>query len=112
MSPSSVIMSKEIIPHGRDVIQPFDLPITKGLEESIQAFQQLDDYRAQANSRSAHGASPAQLRSRPRNRSETSSNRRRIECRARARIQDHRALTEESLTEHWQRAFKIFDLLL
>jgi len=29
--------------NGRDVIQPFDLPITKGLEESIQAFQHLDE---------------------------------------------------------------------
>lgn len=28
--------------NGRDVIQPFDLPITKGLQESIHAFRELD----------------------------------------------------------------------
>jgi hypothetical protein len=27
----------------RDVIEPFDLPITKGLQESIQAFKQIDE---------------------------------------------------------------------
>jgi uncharacterized protein DUF1931 len=28
--------------NGRDVIQPWDLPITKGLQESIHQFQELD----------------------------------------------------------------------
>ena len=28
--------------NGRDVIQPFDLPITKGLQESIHAFRGVD----------------------------------------------------------------------
>jgi hypothetical protein len=27
----------------RDVIEPFDLPITKGLQESIHAFKQIDE---------------------------------------------------------------------
>ena len=29
--------------NGRDIIQPFDLPITKGLQESIHAFRELDE---------------------------------------------------------------------
>lgn len=28
--------------NGRDVIQPFDLPITKGLQESIHAYRRID----------------------------------------------------------------------
>jgi Domain of unknown function (DUF1931) len=41
--------------NGRDVIQPFDLPITKGLQESIHAFRKMD---AASDPRSA-GRSPA-----------------------------------------------------
>lgn len=29
--------------NARDVIQPFDLPVTKGLQESIHAFRRLDE---------------------------------------------------------------------
>ncbi|HZX04372.1 DUF1931 family protein, partial [Kribbella sp.] len=29
--------------NGRDVLQPRDLPITKGLQESIHAFRKLDE---------------------------------------------------------------------
>jgi hypothetical protein len=29
--------------NGRDIIQPFDLPITKGLQESIHAFREVDE---------------------------------------------------------------------
>lgn len=28
--------------NGRDIIQPFDLPITKGLQESIHEFKHID----------------------------------------------------------------------
>jgi hypothetical protein len=28
--------------HGRDIIQPYDLPITKGLQEAIQEFKFID----------------------------------------------------------------------
>jgi Domain of unknown function (DUF1931) len=28
--------------NGRDIVQPWDLPITKGLQESIHAFEELD----------------------------------------------------------------------
>src|ERR1700716_2586263 len=31
--------------NGRDVIQPSDLPITKGLQESIHAYRRIDDER-------------------------------------------------------------------
>lgn len=29
--------------NGRDIIEPFDLPITKGLQESIHAFRTIDE---------------------------------------------------------------------
>ena len=29
--------------NGRDIIEPFDLPITKGLQECIHAFREIDD---------------------------------------------------------------------
>ena len=29
--------------NGRDIIEPFDLPITKGLQESMHAFRRLDE---------------------------------------------------------------------
>ncbi|HYR87751.1 MAG TPA: DUF1931 family protein [Terriglobia bacterium] len=29
--------------NGRDIIQPFDLPITKGLQESIQSFRKINE---------------------------------------------------------------------
>jgi Domain of unknown function (DUF1931) len=29
--------------NGRDIVQPFDLPITKGLQESIQEFRFIDE---------------------------------------------------------------------
>jgi hypothetical protein len=29
--------------NGRDIIQPFDLPITKGLQECIHAFREMDE---------------------------------------------------------------------
>jgi hypothetical protein len=29
--------------NGRDIIEPFDLPITKGLQESIHAFREMDE---------------------------------------------------------------------
>ena len=29
--------------NGRDIIQPFDLPITKGLQETIHAFREIDE---------------------------------------------------------------------
>src|SRR4051794_4983776 len=29
--------------NGRDIIEPFDLPITKGLQESIHEFKEIDE---------------------------------------------------------------------
>ncbi|MFD1052275.1 DUF1931 family protein [Kibdelosporangium lantanae] len=29
--------------NGRDVIQPYDLPVTKGLQERVREFDQLDE---------------------------------------------------------------------
>ena len=32
--------------NGRGIIEPFDLPITKGLQESIHEFRKIDEQRA------------------------------------------------------------------
>jgi hypothetical protein len=99
--------------NGRDIIQPFDLPITKGLQESIHDFRKLDeaielepilDYLmarppldlACADETEARlpevagGLSIALARS--------------------FKIIDSDAKNPQ--TEHWERSFRIFDLLL
>ena len=99
--------------NGRDIIQPFDLPITKGLQESIHAFRRLDEEielqpildhlsrrppldRAYADETEARlpevvgGLSYALAHT--------------------FRIIDPESKNPSS--EHWHRAFRIFDLLL
>jgi hypothetical protein len=99
--------------NGRGVIAPFDLPITKGLQESIHAFEELDEGIAllpiidhltarppldlalsveteERLPKIAGGLSVALARS--------------------FKILD--PLVKNPATEHWQRSIRIFDLLL
>ena len=46
----------------RDVIEPWDLPITKGLQESTHAFQRLEEEIESAHSGVADGQAAALLR--------------------------------------------------
>jgi hypothetical protein len=99
--------------NGRDVIQPFDLPITKGLQERIHEFQQID--RALGLSPildQLAGRRPADLA---------------LSDRAEARLPEvaggigvalahcFRILSPDlknPRTEHWEQAHRIFDLFL
>lgn len=99
--------------NGRDVIQPFDLPITKGLEESIHAFQQLDEAIALKPILDRLTARP------PLNLDldqETEARLPAIVGGLSVALARAFKIIEPELknprTEHWQRAFKIFDLLL
>ena len=100
--------------NNRDIIEPWDLPITKGLQESIHAFEKLDvdigleplldktvprpadldrPYSAETETRLpsiAGGLSVALARS--------------------FKIIDPNL--KNPMTEHWERAFQIFDQLL
>jgi hypothetical protein len=100
--------------NGRDIVEPWDLPITKGLQESIHAFEKLDvdigleplldktvprpadldrPYSAETETRLpsiAGGLSVALARS--------------------FKIIDPNL--KNPMTEHWERAFQIFDQLL
>jgi hypothetical protein len=99
--------------NGRDIIEPFDLPITKGLQESIHAFRNLDEeielqpilddllarppldlaYSVETEARLpaiAGGLSVALART--------------------FKIIDPGLKNFQ--TEHWERSFRIFDLLL
>ena len=99
--------------NGRDIIEPFDLPITKGLQESMYAFRDIDEeielrpildrlthqppldlaYGAETEARLpqvAGGLSVALART--------------------FKIIDPNL--KNPRTEHWERSFQIFDLLL
>jgi hypothetical protein len=99
--------------NGRDVIQPFDLPITKGLQGSIQAFQHLDEDIALKPILDRLTERPSlDLDLDP----ETEARLPTIVGGLSVALACAFKLIEPGLknprTEHWQRAFKIFDLLL
>ena len=99
--------------NGRDVIEPFDLPITKGLQESVHAFREIDE-------RTGIGPVLDRLVARPPLDLALSDE-------AEARLPEVAgglgvalartfAIIDPRLknprTEHWERSFRIFDLLL
>ena len=99
--------------NGRDVIEPWDLPITKGLQESIHDFGDIDE-EIELQPILHHLATQ-----RPMEASVTEATEARLPgiagglSIALARtftIVDPKLQNPQS--EHWQRAFRIFDLLL
>jgi hypothetical protein len=99
--------------NGRDIVQPWDLPITKGLQESIHAFEELDvDIGLE---RILDETAPQPPLDRPLS----------VETEARlpsivggisvALTHTFKIIDPElkhPATEHWERAFEIFDQLL
>jgi hypothetical protein len=99
--------------NGRDIVQPWDLPITKGLQESIHAFEELDvDIGLE---RIAEETAPRPPLDRPLS----------VETEARlplivggmslALARTFKITAPElknPATEHWEHAFEIFDQLL
>jgi Domain of unknown function (DUF1931) len=100
--------------NGRDIIQPFDLPITKGLQESMHAFRKLEEAIAvQPILDSIMARPPLDLACA-------------VETEARllpevagglslALAQTFKIIDpalKNPQSEHWERSFHIFDLLL
>jgi hypothetical protein len=99
--------------NGRDVIEPQDLPITKGLQESIQAFKTIDE-------EVSLDEALEQLTRRPpldvTYSDEVEANLTQIAGGLGVALARTFPILEEGLknpqTEHWDRAIRIFDLLL
>lgn len=99
--------------NGRDIIEPFDLPITKGLQESIHAFTEFDeDIELKPILDHLSARPPLDLAYS-------------VETEARlpaivgglsvALARTFKIIgpdLKNPQTEHWEKAFKIFDLLL
>ena len=100
--------------NGRDIVEPWDLPITKGLQESIRAFEKLDVKIGLEPILDRKTPRPADL-DRPFS-VETDARLPAIAgglsvALARAfKIMDPEL--KHPVTEHWERAFQIFDQLL
>jgi hypothetical protein len=97
--------------NGRVIIEPFDLPITKGLQESIHEFEKIDEQIE---------LQPIQLTARPpldlAYGEDTES--RLPEVVGGLSVGLARAFKiidgnpKDPATEHWQKCFRIFDLLM
>jgi hypothetical protein len=100
--------------NGRDIVEPWDLPITKGLQESIHAFEELDVDIGLEPLLDKKVPRPADL-DRPYS-EETETRLPAIAgglsvalARSFKIIDPH---IKNPVTEHWERAFQIFDQLL
>jgi Domain of unknown function (DUF1931) len=93
--------------NGRDIIEPWDLPITKGLQETIHDFRGMDEAAEQivaippqelAYSEETEGRLP-----------EIAGGLSLALARAFKIIEPR---LKNPQTEHWERAYRVFDLLL
>jgi hypothetical protein len=100
--------------NGRDIIQVWDLPITKGLQESIHAFEQLDTEIGLEPLLDKNAPRPADL-DRPFS-VETELRLPAIAGGLSLSLARSFKIIDPDLknpaTEHWERAFRIFDQLL
>lgn len=99
--------------NGRDIIQPFDLPITKGLQENIHQFRKLDseiDFRSIID-RVISGP-PLDLAY------SEETDAKLPECAGGLSVALGHSFKiikpdlKNPQTEHWERTFRIFDLLI
>jgi hypothetical protein len=98
--------------NARDIVEPFDLPITKGLQESIHIFRKLDEEIALKpilDAIAVHPVVPTYSQS-------TEEEFPNIAGGLSVALARTFKIIEPGLknpqTEHWERTFKIFDLLL
>jgi hypothetical protein len=99
--------------NGRDIIEPFDLPITWGLQESIKTFRELDeDIELQPILERLAGLPALELSYSERTRAELPEIVGGLSVAlARAfKILEPELKNPQSV--HWERAYRIFDLLL
>jgi hypothetical protein len=97
----------------RDIIEPWDLPVTKGLQESIDQFQKLDDEIELAPILAEIAARP------PLDREPSEDTQARLPMLAGgmslALARTIRTIDPKGAVVHtvlWERAFRLFDLLL
>ena len=99
--------------NGRDVIEPWDLPITKGLQETIHDFRGMDEAAEVRPMLEEIVAIPPQELAYS---EETESRLPEIAGGLSLALARAFKIIEPRLknpqTEHWERAFRIFDLLL
>jgi hypothetical protein len=99
--------------NGRDIIQPWDLPITKGLQESIFFFRQLDEeieMQPILNQLSARPPLDLAYSEQTEKRLPQIAGGLSVALARTFKIIDPELKNPE--TKHWQRLFAIFDLLL
>ncbi|WP_050625885.1 DUF1931 family protein [Bradyrhizobium viridifuturi] len=99
--------------NGRDIIEPFDLPITKGLQESIHAFRKIDEeIELQPILDHLTARPPLDLAYSD----ETESRLPEVAGGLSVALAHTFKLLDSKLknprSEHWERCFRIFDLLL
>ena len=99
--------------NGRDIIQPFDLPITKGLQESMHAFRKLEEAIAlQPILNSIMARPPLDLAWAD----ETEARLPEVAGGLSLALAQTFKIIDPALknpqSEHWERSFRIFDLLL
>jgi hypothetical protein len=98
---------------GRDVIEPTDLPITKGLQETIHRFQQLDQDFGMEVSLERIAAVPqlgSEVGEETRGRLPDVAGGLAMALAQAFRILDPEVRNPSS--RHWERAFRLFELLL
>jgi hypothetical protein len=99
--------------NGRDIVEPFDLPITKGLQECLQAFRTLDEDIALEPILDRVTAIPPldlALSEATEVRLPSVVGGLSVALAQSFKIIDPKLKNPSS--EHWERAFRIFDLLL
>jgi hypothetical protein len=99
--------------NARDVIEPHDLPITKGLQESIHQFKELDEDIGLTPILEQLAARPpldVTLASETEERLPLVAGGLSVALARTFVIIDAKLVNPQ--TEHWERAFRIFDLLL
>jgi hypothetical protein len=100
--------------NGRDVIEPHDLPITKGLQESIHQFRRLDEEVDLEPILERLAQRYPQLDRPPTD--ETEAELAEVVGGLSVALARSFTIVDPELvnpsTEHWERAFRLFDLLL
>jgi hypothetical protein len=99
--------------NGRDIIQPFDLPITKGLQENIQDFRKLNEEIELQPILDRLAALPPLDRAYS---DETEASLPRVVGGLSVALARSFKIVDPKLknpqTEHWERSLRIFDLLM
>jgi hypothetical protein len=98
--------------NGRDVIEPFDLPIAHGLQEGLYESTDWTRTSSRAHPRRRRDAAATRSVVQPGHRGPAPGRRRGPDRGPRTELQGPRPQVKNPCTSHWERAFRIFDLLV